>query len=164
MTITTAAPLPRCQVYFVSGGAAAWRAAELPWREPVKLPELPALSLPSLGAAPVSLDALAAAYKANPSAATAAGAALAAVATATFAIREFELLAQLAGLFAVGQFAVRNLLWADQREKTLASIRFARRGAGVDAWLGIVGLEVAAHGWDGFTVLKVDVVSSTVAV
>jgi len=117
------------KVYYVTGGAAAWQAADAPWRAPgagfsLALPGLP------------NLDALAEAYKENPNAITAAGAVLAMAGTAAFAINEFEVLLELAGLFAVGQFALKNLLYADSREKTLTDIDSFVKATAVDEAAG----------------------------
>jgi len=117
------------KVYYVTGGAAAWQAADAPWRAPAAAFSL---SLPGLP----NLDALADAYKENPNAVTAAGAVLAMAGTAAFAINEFEVLLELAGLFAVGQFALKNLLYADSREKTLTDIDSFVKATAVDEAAG----------------------------
>jgi hypothetical protein len=106
------------------GGAASWQEQGAPWRAPSKGLDLSALSLPSLALPNIdSIDALAESYKANPSLASAVLSLAAIGGVATFIISEFEVLLEVVGVLAAGQFLLRYLLFADDREKTFDSIK-----------------------------------------
>lgn len=106
------------------GGAASWQEQGAPWRAPSKGLDLSAFSLPSLSLPNIdSIDALAESYKANPSLASAVLSLAAIGGVATFIISEFEVLLEVVGVLAAGQFLLRYLLFADDREKTFNSIK-----------------------------------------
>lgn len=106
------------KVYYVQGGAEAWEE-QGPWRAPSK-----GLSLPSLNLKAVSsnINELAEDFKKAPSV-TKAGLAAGAIAGAGFLLfNEIEVVLELAGLFAAGNFFLK-LVFADEREKTLGEIK-----------------------------------------
>lgn len=106
------------KVYFVQGGAAAW-AETAPWRAPSAGLSL---SLPNLKNVGASLNELADDFKAAPSLAKA-GLAAGALAGAGFLLaNEIEIILELAGLVAAGQFLLK-LVFAEEREKTLTEIK-----------------------------------------
>lgn len=106
------------KVYYVQGGAEAW-AETAPWRAPSAGLSL---SLPDLKAVGKNINALADDFKEAPSL-TKAGIAAGAIAGAGFLLfNEIEVLLELAGLFAAGNFALK-LLFADEREKTFTEIK-----------------------------------------
>lgn len=115
-------------VYVVQGGAEAWKGSDLPWKEPGRGLELPNFDLAALGAKvdPKNLGAtvetLAEDLKSAPTL-TKAGLAAGGLAAAGFLLfNEVEVLLQLVGIVAAGQFAFK-LLFAEEREQTLTEIR-----------------------------------------
>ncbi|GAB4817403.1 hypothetical protein N2152v2_004449 [Parachlorella kessleri] len=115
-------------VYVVQGGAEAWKESDLPWKEPGRGLELPTFDLAALGAKvdPKNLGAtvetLAEDLKSAPTL-TKAGLAAGGLAAAGFLLfNEVEVLLQLVGIVAAGQFAFK-LLFAEEREQTLTEIR-----------------------------------------
>jgi chitinase domain-containing protein 1 len=106
------------KVYYVQGGAEAWEE-QGPWRAPSKGLSLPSLNLKSVGS---NINELAEDFKKAPSV-TKAGLAAGAIAGAGFLIfNEIEVVLELAGLFAAGNFFLK-LVFADEREKTLGEIK-----------------------------------------
>jgi hypothetical protein len=110
------------------GGAATWQEEGQPWRAPSRGLDLSALnlSLPSLNLNLPnidSIDALAESYKANPSLASALLSLAAIGGVAAFVINEFEVLLEVVGILGAGQFLLRSLLFAEDREKTSNSIK-----------------------------------------
>jgi hypothetical protein len=104
------------------------QAANLPWKEPLSLPNL---SLPNVDL-PDSLDNFAESFKKNPSLAQAALALGAIVGSAVFIINEFDTLLELAGVLGVGNLVYKNLLYADDREKALGKLRAFVQQTGAD--------------------------------
>jgi chitinase domain-containing protein 1 len=106
------------KVYYVQGGAEAWEE-QGPWRSPSKGLSLPSLDLKSVGS---NINELAEDFKKAPSL-TKASLAVGAIAGAGFlAFNEIEVVLELAGLFAAGNFLLK-LVFADEREKTLSEIK-----------------------------------------
>lgn len=108
------------KTYYVQGGAEAW-AESGPWRAPssgLSL-SLPSVDLKAIGK---SVNSLAEDFKEAPSL-TKAGVALAAIAGAgIFLVNEIEVVLELAGVLAAGNFLLK-LVFADEREKTLTEIK-----------------------------------------
>lgn len=105
------------KVYILQGGAEAW-AAYGAWKEPGKGLSL----LPDLKGMGSSLNSMAEDFKEAPSL-NKAGIALGAVTGAgLFLVNEAEVLLELAGLVAAGNFAF-NLLFSDSRKKTMDEIK-----------------------------------------
>jgi chitinase domain-containing protein 1 len=104
------------KTYFVAGGAEAW-AEEGPWRAPSK-----GLSLPDLSQVAASIDALAEDFKAAPTLTKGALAAGAIAGASVLLFNEVEVVLELAGLFAAGNFLLK-LVFAEEREKTLGEIK-----------------------------------------
>lgn len=106
------------KVYIVQGGAESW-AAYGAWKEPGKGLSL---SLPDLKGVGSSLNTLAEDFQEAPTL-NKAGIALGALAGAgLFLVNEAEVLLEVAGLVAAGNFFV-NLLFADSRKKTMDDIK-----------------------------------------
>lgn len=106
------------KVYIVQGGAESW-AAYGAWKEPGKGLSL---SLPDLKGVGSSLNTLAEDFQEAPTL-NKAGIALGALAGAGFfLVNEAEVLLEVAGLVAAGNFFV-NLLFADSRKKTMDDIK-----------------------------------------
>lgn len=106
------------QIYFVEGGAESWVNSGAPWRKPGKL-SLPSFNIKDLGK---NIDTLAEDFKQAPTLtkATVAGGAL--VGAAVLLANEIELVIELVGLVALGQFFVKNI-FAEEREKTMTEIK-----------------------------------------
>lgn len=106
------------KIYFVQGGAEAWEETG-PWRQ---ASAGLSLSLPNLKAVGNNINELAEDFKKAPSL-TKAGLAAGAIVGAGFLLfNEIEIVLEIAGLFAAGNFALK-LLFADEREKTLTEIK-----------------------------------------
>ncbi|KAG7670810.1 hypothetical protein Ndes2526B_g01435 [Nannochloris sp. 'desiccata'] len=106
------------KIYYVQGGAEAWEE-QGPWRAPSKGLSLPSLDLRSVGS---NINELAEDFKKAPSL-TKAGLAAGAIAGAGFLVfNEIEVVLELAGLFAAGNFLLK-LVFADEREKTFSEIK-----------------------------------------
>lgn len=106
------------KIYFVQGGAKAW-AAYGAWKAPGKGLSL---SLPDLKGVGSKLNSLAEDYKEAPSLSKA-GIALGALAGAgLFVLNEAEVILEVAGLFAAGNFFLK-LLFAESRDKTLKEVK-----------------------------------------
>jgi hypothetical protein len=106
------------KVYYVQGGAEAWEE-EGPWRAPSKGISLPSLDLKSVGS---NINELAEDFKKAPSV-TKAGLAAGAIAGAGFLLfNEIEVVLELAGLFAAGNFFLK-FVFADEREKTISEFK-----------------------------------------
>jgi rhodanese-related sulfurtransferase len=106
------------KIYYVQGGAEVW-ADSGPWRAPSSGISLPSVDLKAIGA---SVNSLAEDFKQAPSL-TKAGVALAAIAGAgIFLVNEIEVVLELAGVLAAGNFLLKLVL-ADEREKTLTEIK-----------------------------------------
>ena len=110
------------KVYYVQGGAEAW-AETGPWKQPgaglsFSLPSVN-LNLKSVGA---NINELAEDFKKAPSL-TKAGLAAGALFGAAFLLaNEVEVILELAGILAAGNFLLK-FVFADEREKTLTEIR-----------------------------------------
>lgn len=105
------------KVFYVQGGAEAWKETEgLPWKAPSKGLDLSALSLSLPDISGVVDD-----FKADPTMTKGALAIGAIVGTSALAVAEIDVLLQLVGVFAVGQFLFR-LINADERESTIKGI------------------------------------------
>ena len=106
------------KVYYVQGGAEAWEE-EGPWRAPSRGLSLPSLNLKSVGS---NINELAEDFKKAPTL-TKAGLAAGAIAGAGFLLfNEVEVILELAGLFAAGNFLLK-LVFAEEREKTFSEIK-----------------------------------------
>jgi chitinase domain-containing protein 1 len=106
------------KAYFVAGGAEAWEEVG-PWRAPSKGLSL---SLPDLRQVGASLDGLAEDFRAAPSLAKGAVAAGALLGASVLVINEVDVVLELAGLWAAGNFLLK-LVFADEREKTFTEIK-----------------------------------------
>lgn len=106
------------KLYFVQGGAEVWSAYGA-WKEPGKGLSL---SLPDLKGVGSQLNALAEDYKEAPTLNKAGIAAGAILGAGVFLVNEAEVLLELAGLVAAGNFFVK-LIFAEQREKTMSDIK-----------------------------------------
>lgn len=112
------------KVYVVQGGAEGakgWRESGAPWKLPSKGLQLPSINL-DLGNLPKVIDTLAEDFKTSPDAAKAGLAALGLAGAGVLLFTEVEVILQLVGLLATGQFALK-LLFKDDREQTLTEIR-----------------------------------------
>jgi len=112
-----AAGLPN--VAFVSGGVKAWEGQGLPFRAPSKQLKLDF----NLKGLTQGLDNLAEDLKETPTLTKGAIAVGALGAGAFVLFNEVESVLELLGAFAIGQFAVTRLLFADTREETIGTIR-----------------------------------------
>ena len=106
------------KIYFVQGGAAAW-SEEGPWRAPSSGFSLPSFDLKSVGA---SINELADDFKKAPSLTKAGIATGALVGASVLLFNEVEVVLELAGLYAAGNFLLK-LVFAEEREKTLSEIK-----------------------------------------
>lgn len=106
------------QFYFVQGGAEAWQAAGAPWRKPGKL-TLPSLNFKAFGK---NIDTLAEDFKEAPSLTKATVAAGALAGAGVLLFNEIEVVIELVGLLALGQFALK-FVFAEEREKTMTEIK-----------------------------------------
>lgn len=106
------------QFYFVQGGAEAWQAAGAPWRKPGKL-SLPSLNFKAFGK---NIDTLAEDFKEAPSLTKATVAAGALAGAGILLFNEIEVIIELVGLLALGQFALK-FVFAEEREKTMTEIK-----------------------------------------
>jgi hypothetical protein len=78
------------------------------------------------------LEELAESYKANPSLGKTALALGAIIGSGVFIVNEADVLLELAGAIGVGQLVYKNLLFADDREKTLGKLRNFLVNTGAD--------------------------------
>lgn len=106
------------QFYFVQGGAEAWQAAGAPWRKSGKL-TLPSLNFKAFGK---NMDTLAEEFKEAPSLTKATVAAGALAGAGVLLFNEIEVVIELVGLLALGQFALK-FVFAEEREKTMTEIK-----------------------------------------
>jgi len=106
------------KVYYVQGGAEAWEE-QGPWRAPSKGLSLPSLDLRSVGS---NINELAEDFKKAPSLSKASLAAGAIAGAGFLVFNEIEVVLELAGIFAAGNFLLK-LVFADEREKTLSEIK-----------------------------------------
>jgi hypothetical protein len=79
------------------------------------------------------LEELAESYKANPTLGKTALALGAIIGSGVFIVNEADVLLELAGAIGVGQLVYKNLLFADDREKTLTKLRNFLANTGADA-------------------------------
>lgn len=110
------------QVYWVADGAdgvRGWKASQLPWREPSRGFNFDLSGLTNA----VNIDKLAEDFKAQPTL-TKAGLAVGAVgAAAVLLFNEVEIVLEVLGVAAAGNFLAKKLLFAKDREQTVEQIR-----------------------------------------
>lgn len=127
--------VPLNNLYYVQGGADAWQAGGGPWKEPTKLsfalPDLSQLDLTQLDFSTATktiagsvqtVQNLATEFDNAPASAKGVLAALGVVGASALLFTQVELLLELAGLLAAGQFLLK-VVFADEREKTLTEIK-----------------------------------------
>ncbi|DBA91590.1 TPA: hypothetical protein ACH3X1_003201 [Trebouxia sp. C0004] len=111
------------QVYYVADGAdgvRGWRASQLPWREPSRGFNF---NLDFSGLKGLNLDKVAEDFKSKPTL-TKAGLAVGALgAAAVVLFNEVEIVLEVLGVAAAGNFLARKLLFAKDREQTVEQIR-----------------------------------------
>lgn len=108
------------KVYFVQGGAEAWSEVG-PWKAPssgLSL-SLPSFNLKAVGS---SVNELAEDFKKAPTITKAGLATGAIIGAGVLIFNEIEVVLELAGLFAAGNFLLK-LVFAEEREKTLTDIK-----------------------------------------
>eukprot|EP00892_Ulva_mutabilis_P012386 jgi/Ulvmu1/951/UM102_0034.1 len=126
-------------LYTVAGGAEAWLAQELPWKEPLKL----AVNFESLKAIDISgvaegTEKLVEKYRENPTVVNGGIAAMAVAGASVFLFTEVEAILQVVGVVVALQFLSKRLLFAEDRQqtfndlKTLISDKIAAGQAGED--------------------------------
>ncbi|DBA93344.1 TPA: hypothetical protein ACH3X2_003622 [Trebouxia sp. C0005] len=110
------------QVYYVADGAdgvRGWRASQLPWREPSRFN----FNLDFSGLKGLNLDKVAEDFKSKPTL-TKAGLAVGALgAAAVVLFNEVEVVLEVLGVAAAGNFLAKKLLFAKDREQTVEQIR-----------------------------------------
>lgn len=106
------------KLYIVDGGAAEWSEVA-PWRSPSKGLSLPSVDLKNVGQ---SINQLADDFKEAPSITKAGIATGAMIGAGVLLFNEAEVILELAGLVAVGQFLLK-LVFADERAKTISEIK-----------------------------------------
>lgn len=131
------AEVPLERLYFVQGGADAWQASGNPWKEPsapfsFSLPDIDLASLDLSGATKTiaggvqttaaAVTTLASDFESAPASAKGLLAAVGVVGASAFLFSQVELLLELAGLVAAGQFLLK-VVFAEDREKTLTEIK-----------------------------------------
>lgn len=122
--------LPDKSVYFITGGAEAWQEAGFPWKEPLRfsLPNLSNIDLANIdltagvNAVVGGAKALADDFAEAPSVTKGLLAAGAVAGASVLLFSQAELLFEVAGLFAAGQFLFK-MMFADEREKALTEIK-----------------------------------------
>lgn len=111
------------QVYYVADGAdgvRGWRASQLPWREPSRGFNF---NLDFSGLKGLNLDKVAEDFKSKPTL-TKAGLAVGALgAAAVVLFNEVEVVLEVLGVAAAGNFLAKKLLFAKDREQTVEQIR-----------------------------------------
>ncbi|KAL0053163.1 hypothetical protein WJX82_001802 [Trebouxia sp. C0006] len=110
------------QVYYVVDGAdgvRGWRASQLPWREPSRFN----FNLDFSGLKGLNLDKVAEDFKSKPTL-TKAGLAVGALgAAAVVLFNEVEIVLEVLGVAAAGNFLAKKVLFAKDREQTVEQIR-----------------------------------------
>jgi rhodanese-related sulfurtransferase len=122
--------LPDKSVYFITGGTDAWQEAGFPWKEPLRfaLPDFSNIDLSNIdltaGINTVvgGAKALADDFAEAPSVTKGILAAGAVAGASVLLFSQAELLFEVAGLFAAGQFLFK-MLFAEEREKALTEIK-----------------------------------------
>ncbi|KAL4433287.1 hypothetical protein ABPG77_003335 [Micractinium sp. CCAP 211/92] len=124
------AEVPLENLYYVSGGADAWQASGGPWREPGKglalgLPDLSAVTETLAGGYKTVVGGVSKAAENVAEAPEAAKGALVfagLVGASAVLFTQLELLFELAGILAAGQFLLK-VVFAEDREKTLTELK-----------------------------------------
>ena len=106
------------KAYFVQGGAEVWSETG-PWKEPSSGFSLPSFDLKAVGS---SVNELAEDFKQAPTLTKAGLATGAIIGAGVLIFNEIEVVLELAGLFAAGNFLLK-LVFADEREKTFTEIK-----------------------------------------
>lgn len=116
-------------IFFVGGGAQGWKESGAPWKEPSKGLSLPSLSLPNLSSLKADallgegLDSVAEGLKTTPDAVKGALTVGGLVLGGALLLTEVEVLLQLVGVVAAGQFLATRLLFAKDRAQTIKEVK-----------------------------------------
>ncbi|KAL4448313.1 hypothetical protein ABPG75_005532 [Micractinium tetrahymenae] len=124
------AEVPLDKLYYVSGGADAWQASSGPWREPGKglglaLPDLSSVTQTLAGGYTTVVGGVSKVAEGVAEAPEAAKGALffaGLVGASALLFTQLELLFELAGILAAGQFLLK-VVFAEDREKTLTELK-----------------------------------------